>query len=319
MRLLSGCKPSSCSCAGFAHATSCFEDSKCKCQIKACAAGYYTTASLVGSCTTCPVSLTNCVNCGLQFGTNIVICNTCAAGLTALNGVCAACLTGCSTCTTISVNKVSKVSCLTCVSNLKLQTSGSVKICGCLSNQFLNLAVSPVTCVTCPASCLTCTSLATCSTCASSYYLQGSSCPACMPVCKTCTTATTCNTCYNSVFTLVSGVCTCPANLFFDTATKTCLSCSVLQPNCLTCSYSSVFDPANPPSVIGTSAATGYYLSAGSAVACISYCNNCDFTPAPLCSTCNTAINFTFDGFSSCICSPTYYFSASTSSCLSCT
>lgn len=214
---------------------------------------------------------------------------------------------------------VTKVTCQTCVSNLQLQTSGSIKICGCQSNKFLDLAPTPDTCVTCPAACLTCTSLTACTTCVTSYYLQTGSCLACMPVCKTCTTATTCATCYNTVFTLVGGVCTCPGTLYFDTVTKTCLSCTVLEPNCLSCSYSAVFDPANPPSVDCTNAAVGYHLSAGSAVACISYCNNCNFTPTPVCSTCNTNLNFTFDGVSNtCLCSGIYYFSASTSSCLNC-
>ena len=140
-----------------------------------------------------------------------------------------------------------------------------------------------------------------------------------MPVCKTCTASTTCATCHNRVFTLVSGVCTCPANLFYNSATKTCLSCSTIKPNCLACSYSAAFDPANPPSVDCTSAATGFRLSAGSAVDCISYCNNCDFTPAPVCSTCNTNLNFTFDAVNStCLCAATFFFSAGTSSCLGC-
>jgi hypothetical protein len=37
--------------------------------------------------------------------------------------------------------------------------------------------------------------------------------------------------------------------------------------------------------VICIAAKTGYALVAGSAVACISYCADCNLTPSPLCST----------------------------------
>jgi proprotein convertase subtilisin/kexin type 5 len=145
--------------------------------------------------------------------------------------------------------------------------------------------------------------------------MSGSTCLACMAVCKTCLTGSTCATC-TSPATLVAGVCTCPSPTFFNIATKTCLSCTTIQPNCATCDYSLPYDPVSPAPVVCILANPGYYLSSGSAVACVSYCTNCDFTPAPVCSACNT--NFVYDGSGSCVCSPTLYFSVTQQDCLAC-
>lgn len=315
--MLSGCKPSTCKCGStYPHATVCFEDNTCKCKIQACDVGYYTTASLVTSCTACPTNLTQCITCAQQYGSTNVTCTSCNPGYVPLTGKCVACPTGCATCITTLVNKITVVTCATCVPTLTLQTSGSIKICGCATNQFLNLAVSPVACVTCPTSCLTCTSLAVCTTCTVGYYISGTTCVACMPVCKTCSTAASCLTC-PSTATLVGGVCTCPASTFFDINTKTCLACSTLQPNCNTCIYSTAYTPVSPPPVVCATANSGYYIVAnGSTVACVTNCLNCDLTPAPVCSTCKT--NFAFDGTSSCICGGGLYYSTTLSDCIAC-
>lgn len=253
--------------------------------------------------------------CGLQYGSSIVACTSCATGYTVINGVCVACPLGCSSCTTVLVGTETKVSCTACLATLVLQTSGSIKVCGCLSSQYLNIAVSPVVCVNCPTGCSTCSSSTICTSCSTGYYISGSTCPACMPVCKTCLTGSTCLTCLSSTFVSISGVCTCPSTLFFDTTTKSCLSCTSLYPNCASCAYSTTYDPANPPSVDCITANSGFTVIAGAPVACISYCSNCNLAPGTLCTTANT--NFTFDGVS-CVCQAGLYFSPTANTCLSC-
>lgn len=224
---------------------------------------------------------------------------------------------GCATCTTILVSSVATITCQTCVSNLQLQNSGSIKICGCTTNQFLRMTPTPVTCVSCPSACLTCTSLTSCTSCVVvGFYLSVNSCLACMPVCRTCSGPSTCLTC-RSTATLVSNVCTCPVNTYFDINTRNCLSCLTLQPNCANCIYNGVYTASAPPPVVCSLANTGFYVnSTGSAVACVAYCTNCDNTPTPICNTCNT--NFTFDGVSSCICTGGLYFSTAQNTCSDC-
>lgn len=204
------------------------------------------------------------------------------------------------------------VTCLTCVSNLITKTSGTIKICDCLSNQYLS--TSPiVTCINCPTNCLTCTATA-CTKCASGYYLQTSTCVLCMPVCKTCLTSLTCDSCPDTTFVMISNVCVCSSPLFFNSATKTCLSCSTIQTNCLSCAYSTTYTASNPPSVICLQPSPSYYILAnGSTSQCMNYCLNC--APSNLvCIQCMT--NFTYT--TSCVCDSPYFFNSLTSTCQIC-
>lgn len=283
---MSPCVPGTCSCdlRKYPNALTCYEDNNCKCKISSCGPGYYATASLVTSCTPCPTNLTHCTNCVLQYGTTNVTCTACSAGYTVLNKVCVACPIGCATCTTTLINYIPTVTCTSCLTTLILQTSGFIKICGCAINQFINRIASPVVCVTCPVTCLTCTSLTVCTTCAVSSYPSNTTCLACMPICKTCTDGISCTACYSTATLSMGGTCTCPSPLFFDINTKTCLSCTTLQPNCANCGYSGAISAS---SVICVTANAGFRVSSGSAVPCVSYCTDCNAYPAPACTTCN--------------------------------
>lgn len=285
----------------------------CTCYVWTCSPGYY-PKWFATSCTVCPTTIANCYTCGLQWMSSTPTCTSCIAGYTLMSNNCASCPNTCPTCSTTVVSNVTKITCDSCISNLVLQGSG-VRTCGCQSNQFLKTTVSPYLCVACSVLCLTCTDVNVCSSCNAGYYLQASTCLLCMPVCKTCTTGTTCATCQNNLV-LSSGICQCNSPYFYNSATKSCIICSSLQPNCQSCSYATAFDPSNPPAVVCSVANVGYYISGnGSALPCIANCNNCDSNPL-LCDTPKT--NFTFDGLS-CVCSPGYYYQSTTQTCLPCT
>lgn len=275
--------------SSLANALTCTTNNNCKTVISACVPGYYTATSLATTCTKCPTSLTNCVICGLKYGTTTPICNTCITSYIPLNGNCVACPLGCYTCTTILVSSVTTISCINCLATFTLQTSGSVKSCGCKSNQYLSLATPPI-CVTCAVECLTCTALA-CTSCVDGFYLQSPSCLPCLPVCQTCLDYTSCLTCASTSFKIVSGVCTCPSPLFFDINTKLCQTCSYIRNNCQTCAYTSAYNASSPPSVECIFAPNYYYLVNGTASACMPFCINCDPSNTA-CNTCDT--NFTY-------------------------
>lgn len=64
--------------------------------------------------------------------------------------------------------------------------------------------------------------MASCTTCVSGYYLDGTSCIKCTNNCNTCETATKCFTCVS--------------NSYYLTTSNTCLSCSNMDAACMTCS-----------------------------------------------------------------------------------
>lgn len=195
--------------------------------------------------------------------------------------------------------------------------SNSIKSCVCPGGKFADGTVHSPVCSSCVAPCSTCTSLTACTSCPSGSYLQGSTCLACMPVCATCVDGTTCSTCPSSNLTLTGTVCVCNSPLFFDSVTKSCLSCAILQPNCATCNYSTTYDPANPSTVICYVANWGYYVDGGVAIHCIAYCIDCSSAPTLMCTTCST--NFTFDPVSkTCVCSSTTYYTNATNGCITC-
>jgi len=188
------------------------------------------------------------------------------------------------------------ITCLTCATNLTIQTSGSVSICGCKTNQYLS-PVSPPICINCPTGCQTCKLNGTviCTACLTGFFNTSPTCTACMPVCKTCLTALTCVTCINNLV-LVAGQCTCPTN-WLEPISLTCLDCATIQPNCQTCDYNLVYTPTAPTSVICISTGPGFYISGGVTVACLTNCVSC--TDSITCITCLPT--FTYIG-SSCIC-----------------
>jgi hypothetical protein len=92
-----------------------------------------------------------------------------------------------------------------------------------------------------------------------------------MPVCKTCTSITSCTSCDTTKgFKINStGICVCSSPTLLHPVTLSCLSCSTIISNCLTCTYSTSFDPATPSSVICTTPAPNYYiLPNGTTAAC---------------------------------------------------
>jgi len=167
--------------------------------------------------------------------------------------------------------------------------------------------------VVCTSPCQTCTTSTSCLTCIPAYYLSGTSCLICMKVCKTCTAASTCATCFSG--TLINNVCTCSVNLFFDTASKTCKSCSTMYANCQTCGYNGTYTPVNPPNVICTKAVPNYYVdsSTGLISNCLQNCLNC--TSGSNCLNCKP--NFIFS-HPSCVCNTSLFYNSANGQCQAC-
>ena len=105
-----------------------------------------------------------------------------------------------------------------------------------------------------------------------------------MPVCSTCTTNTSCTTCVNNL--VMSGtVCNCSAGLFLNSGTKTCITCTAFDANCLSCGYNPAYNPASPTPIICVTPAIGFFVQTnGTTAACGANCNVC--TSASVCTTC---------------------------------
>ena len=122
-------------------------------------------------------------------------------------------------------------------------------------------------------------------------YARG--CASCPIGCNSCYCPNQCNTCFNNLIN-VGGVCTCStaSGLYYDSVSKTCTSCLVAIPNCLSCSLSGTITKCNTCS-------PGYYVDPATflCVKCSTYCTTCTAT------SCLSCISSTFTiSLNSCIC-----------------
>ena len=101
----------------------------------------------------------------------------------------------------------------------------------CPSNLFAGYSGSIQTCLSCDASCSTCSSPSenACTSCFDGYFLNSNGyCVKCDPSCATClTSATDCTSCVSDLFLLESScVSSCPAAYFQDNVNRICSTCS---------------------------------------------------------------------------------------------
>lgn len=227
--------------------------------------------------------MSGCKVCGLSGGLNI--CTTCQDGWGLENGVCTICGDGCAACT----------------------VSGGVPTCTACS---INFSFSMGVCVTATG----------CVVALNQYYDAGTmTCVSCMANCKTCYTASTCVEC-KPTFTLIKGKCSCDTglNYFYNSLLLTCALCNTTQDgalayylaNCEVCQQSLTNYPTG---IECLDCLDGFYLSAGTCLSCSMGCQKC--TGAATCCFCNTpswlmsngtcvcnnALNYFFDGISSCL------------------
>lgn len=173
------------------------------------------------TCDSCPQNCTNCV--GNSTLVTCTVCNsgyvldstacylTCVtAGTFAVNGICQGCYSTCKTCSTIYTN------CTSCYSNTTvpyLYNFNCISIC---PNGFY-ADNSSLSCVKCTSPCEYCSnsSVYSCQTCISGYYLlnntcfatcpsnyynSSGSCLVCVSPCFTCTTELSCLSCTNNTY-----------------------------------------------------------------------------------------------------------------------
>ena len=153
----------------------------------------------------------------------------------------------------------------------------------------------------------------TCLGCVSGYYIDaaGTSCISCPATCLSCTSIV-CDSCV-STFTLTTfGTCECDVTmgLFLDIRTNDCRPCVSFYSNCQTC----ITDVSTPLMVACTICDPGYFLDpSGSCINCPAYCLSC--TSSVTCNTCNSG--FMPDIISgNCVCVPGTYLNSGT--CTSC-
>lgn len=144
-------------------------------------------------------------------------------------------------------------------------------------------------CLPCPANCLSCTSINTCTSCRSEYVLIGNICAGCPINCKQCQLASTvvsgqpypliCTQCISTYYLDSqnqcqvcplpgSNVCTvdtlisCLPSYYLDSNGATCISC---DPNCNTCSSTTKCSICND----------GYYMNNYKCFKCMAQCSTC--------------------------------------------
>ena len=140
-----------------------------------------------------------------------------------------------------------------------------------------------------------------CSLCLSTFYpsLQSypaTSCDPCTATCSGCFNATFCTGCIAGDMHVVDGNCVCQnIGEFLDSITLTCLPCSQVIVNCVTCEITL-------PTTC-SACSTGTYLSADSLL-CLHCDLNCaDCTGSGACTSCNSG--YMPDGNGSCFCDTT--------------
>lgn len=186
-----------------------------------------------------------------------------------------------------------------------------------------NTATSCSSCSSIIANCKTCTQTSPgtavlCSVCNAGFYLvtDKKSCPACSYACISCTTATPCLAC-KSTFVLVGGVCICNNTasppLYLKYSAITCLVCSSIFSNCVSCAPS----PANSNVTNCTACASGYSLAtnAQSCIKCPSYCLAC--TSTTVCITCFATFTLS-SGTCKCDATANFYLSTTLKKCVLC-
>ena len=156
--------------------------------------------------------------------------------------------------------------------------------------------MSPTTCTACVSPCATCTGQTSCITCASGFFLSGTSCG------TTCTTGT---------FIMNNSTNTC------DPCNSICLTCSITTTNCLSCSSPNVFYNGSCLSAC-PSGGTLAPLN-GVCTPCDSTCLTCSLTVTN-CTTCNISSANPFLMSNQCLtaCPPNYYNVSVTGTCVLC-
>jgi hypothetical protein len=132
-----------------------------------------------------------------------------------------------------------------------------------------------------------------------------------MPGCSACTSPSTCTTC-DSALHLVTGAtgCVCEGGYVMD-GTGTCLACSsTIDANCLTCSSTATC----------TSCVAGFGVSptGTSCVSCSTIHPACHDCSGSTCLSCDSALYFTADATSGCVCTAPTAVSAGPGVCALC-
>ena len=295
------CSKGYCSCfAGYSGndcSTTC--STGCKtCDSTGCTECISQYSKINGACVKCP---SNCNECS-----STTSCTSCSGGYFINNGGCSQCEQPCATCTGLSV-------CQSCISGYGLVNDACVIICpnncnSCTLTQCTscNIGYYPDTansCAACFSTCKTCDSSTVCTSCLTGYYLDTNTCLPCPGSCTTCTSLTSCNSC-GPGFILTNSVCNyeCPLNCEFCKDKQTCIECSLgyylesgvcnlCRSPCSTCTSSKDctdcvegyrFENNKCKSNckefekgICSECLSGYYLSGGVCLECITPCTEC--------------------------------------------
>ena len=241
--------------------------------VSSCPSGTYASASRVctacnSNCATCITSSKNCTSCTsplLLFIANATCVSSCPSGYSANGTVCAQC----------AANKYGP-SCLAC-------NCGIGGVC--------DQGITGTGSCTCTTGYTQATAGAACNTCASGYFLSGSTCVACFSGCATCASTTTCTVCSSGLLLQPGGTScgsSCPSGYYSNGTAcvacgSTCATCSS-GTGCLTCSSTSSTPYLNGTSCVST-CPSGTYLSGTSCLACNSNCKTCSGT-STTCTSC---------------------------------
>lgn len=214
----------------------------------ACVLGY---SNIAGVCKQCAA---NCDSCGVA-GAGRCDNGACSAGYVKIVGThnCTKCFQSCGTC-----SKNNPSTCLSCGTSNFLSNSSS--------------------CVACPTTCLSCSSLTVCTSCSSTNILQSGWCYTAIGFPCATQVKSSCSACYSG-FNLVNGACVVDNTC---NGTATCTTCDILyylsDKQCLPCQTTTncdSCDPKSPSTCLKCS--DGYYLkkSNSACIACSSVMKGC--------------------------------------------
>jgi hypothetical protein len=330
-----------------------FNSGTSKC-VDACETGYFADSSQMkcnqcsSVCLTCQILSTNCTSCNStssfpylnKTGTAGTCLSTCQSGMYADTNqsptLCVNCVGPCVTCT-------SQTACLSCTSGTYLYLTSCLATCP-PNISVLNSALS--LCQACDAVCATCSvTSSNCTACANgtAYYnfncvsscpsgmvIQSNTCVNCDTPCSTCSNSSNnCTACDSSTSTphLLNNSCysSCPQRYYNDSATGSCLLCSLLSLNCDICYNSTACVSCNTGYIFFSNtclltAPPGYVNISGQALPCTGDCGTCSVLQSN-CTSCKTLNFLNYQCLASC---PTTYApvsgicTACSSPCLTC-
>lgn len=245
------------------------------CVCNSLALQYYNPATF--TCDTCTSIIPSCTGCSTTG--YVTTCSGCTSGTFLAGNTCTTCTSPCTTCTSALV-------CNSCSATYSL--IGNSCVCDTANQIFYNTitflcsscaVIAGSQCTACAVNGLSPLGVA-CTTCNDGYFPDPATylCSSCPSTCTVCSSLASCSVCATT-FVLTLGSCQCNTTVGEYLFDGLCTACSSIFNYCLNCDNSTTV-------ILCTACASGTYLAAtqDSCILCPTNCNTCNAAGCTLCN-----------------------------------